>query len=476
MKAIICCFACTALFCCLVVTIFQTTRSQPTVRELRFGDDGCHGFKWPHHPHRRFPREWKNLVENILVELKQQSHENDELRLELEELRNTSTQQTQLLMDLTESVNRLVQTLVVSEKRRCPCAGSNPDRPERRGHGGGRRARGRNNNRTRGNQAPAPDFGTVTSLPSNVKNDLQSTSESNRMAIDDGALEPVSYGSGDKQLQNEHKVNQDIENSTTNTYNDGPFNNIFMINGSYPKDCDDIHQNGGAGENGVYLIKPDYAPHPFRVECEFESDKAWTLIQKRSNGEVDFYRGWNDYKNGFGTVGGEFWLGNEKIYYLSVQATYELQINMWDWEDVTRGTSTQTGNYYQGGSSFFFVEDEKNHYKLRVPEDFYAYQGQGVGSSGLRLHIGPFTTFDRKSATLMENCAVKFHCGWWFRTCVRNSNLNGRYYQGGYMIAKNKTRSHDDIYWYSVEQSLRRTVMKIHRISNARAKTSNHNP
>ncbi|CAE1166164.1 unnamed protein product [Acanthosepion pharaonis] len=132
--------------------------------------------------------------------------------------------------------------------------------------------------------------------------------------------------------------------------------------------CDDIHQNGGAGENGVYLIKPDYAPHPFRVECEFESDKAWTLIQKRSNGEVDFYRGWNDYKNGFGTVGGEFWLGNEKIYYLSVQATYELQINMWDWEDVTRGTSTQTGNYYQGGSSFFFVEDEKNYYKLRVPE------------------------------------------------------------------------------------------------------------
>lgn len=248
-----------------------------------------------------------------------------------------------------------------------------------------------------------------------------------------------------------------------------------MINGSYPKDCDDIHQNGG-GENGVYLIKPEYAPHPFRVECEFESDKAWTLIQKRSNGEVDFYRGWNDYKNGFGTIGSEFWLGNEKIYYLSVQATYELRIDMWDWEDIIRGTSTQTGNYYQGGSSFFFVEDEKNFYKLRVPEDFYAYQGQGVGSSGLRLHIGPFTTFDRKAETLMENCAIKFHCGWWFRTCVRNSNLNGRYYQGGYKIAKNNTRSHDDIYWYSVEQSIRRTVMKIHKISNVRAKTSNHNP
>ena len=239
MKLRTCASACTFLFYYFLATIFQTLLSQPTVRELRFGDDGCHGIKWPHHPHRRLPREWKNLVENILVELKQQSHENDELRLEVEELRNTSIQQTQLLMDLTENVNRLVQTLVVTEKRRCPCATSNTDRMERRGHGGGRKGRGRNGNRGRGSQAPAPDFGSVTSMPEKVKDPLQTTSESNRMVVEDSGgvgLEPGAYGSGDKQLHNERKNNQDItENSTTNTYNDGPFNNIFMINGSYPK-------------------------------------------------------------------------------------------------------------------------------------------------------------------------------------------------------------------------------------------------
>jgi len=33
------------------------------------------------------------------------------------------------------------------------------------------------------------------------------------------------------------------------------------------------------------------------------------VFYKREGGEVDFYRGWRDYKEGFGTLGEEFWLG-----------------------------------------------------------------------------------------------------------------------------------------------------------------------
>ena len=48
---------------------------------------------------------------------------------------------------------------------------------------------------------------------------------------------------------------------------------------------------------------------PFTVWCEFNMEKGWTVIQKRYDGSVPFNRNWEDYKNGFGSTGGEHWLG-----------------------------------------------------------------------------------------------------------------------------------------------------------------------
>lgn len=33
------------------------------------------------------------------------------------------------------------------------------------------------------------------------------------------------------------------------------------------------------------------------------------VIQRRYDGSVNFYRDWNDYKSGFGSMNSEFWLG-----------------------------------------------------------------------------------------------------------------------------------------------------------------------
>ena len=52
---------------------------------------------------------------------------------------------------------------------------------------------------------------------------------------------------------------------------------------------------------------------------------------------MDFYLDWTDYKNGFGSVEGEHWLGNENIHRLTSQnKTYELRIDLEDFEENTR--------------------------------------------------------------------------------------------------------------------------------------------
>ena len=75
-----------------------------------------------------------------------------------------------------------------------------------------------------------------------------------------------------------------------------------------------------------------------------------------------------------------------------------------------------------------------------------------------------FTSFYfRNNLYGRENCAVTFHCGWWFTSCVSNVNINGRYYVGGYDNVAKRQRARDDLYWTNIEQSLRKVVMKIQR-------------
>ena len=88
--------------------------------------------------------------------------------------------------------------------------------------------------------------------------------------------------------------------------------------------------------SGVYTIKLDGAGPDFEVFCDQKTTGGgWIVIQKRFDGTIDFHRNWSDYKNGFGNIDGEFWLGLEKIHRLT-KSPSKLRVDL---EDFDRKTS-----------------------------------------------------------------------------------------------------------------------------------------
>ena len=87
----------------------------------------------------------------------------------------------------------------------------------------------------------------------------------------------------------------------------------------------------------MYRIKPQTGVW-FEAYCDQDTDGGgWTILQRRSNGNVSFDRLWDDYKNGFGNVEkGDFWLGLQNMYLLTKQVRASLRIDLIDWEDEHR--------------------------------------------------------------------------------------------------------------------------------------------
>ncbi|XP_022805222.1 ryncolin-2-like [Stylophora pistillata] len=101
------------------------------------------------------------------------------------------------------------------------------------------------------------------------------------------------------------------------------------------RNCAEIYKSGKTAD-GVYTIKPDNMSS-FEVYCDqTTTDEGWTVLQKRLDGSVDFYRYWDDYKYGFCDLNGEFWLGLDKIHRLTSEGNNMLRIDMEDFEENTR--------------------------------------------------------------------------------------------------------------------------------------------
>ncbi|GFO06453.1 ficolin-2 [Plakobranchus ocellatus] len=153
--------------------------------------------------------------------------------------------------------------------------------------------------------------------------------------------------------------------------------------------------------------------------CDMLTDGGgWIVIQRRSTGKVDFQRDWATYKQGFGTLDEEFWLGNERIHAFSSSGTWELRVDL-------KYIGKETYALY----SNFKVESESKQYTLRIG----TYSG--TAGDSLSYHYGQkFSTLDRDNDRWSSgHYAQRQQGGWWNKSCDEanlNGEMNGKYDKG----------------------------------------------
>uniref|UniRef100_A0A915HDI8 Fibrinogen C-terminal domain-containing protein n=1 Tax=Romanomermis culicivorax TaxID=13658 RepID=A0A915HDI8_ROMCU len=210
-----------------------------------------------------------------------------------------------------------------------------------------------------------------------------------------------------------------------------------------PKDCADYQTQSrsisGYGTFTVYYPSCASAGSlcsTLQVSCDFTFDGGgWTIIQKRQNGQLDYYRTWNEYKNGFGSQDNEFWLGNEYVYQLTstMGVTYELVILM---SSIINMQITVRYNRFQLGSQYDFYRltlgnmiqgdtpSECNyialslkHFHSNAADSLQPSRNQRFGTKDQDVDYDPGTS-----------CGIWWRSGWWHDPyCFRTGDLNVPY-------------------------------------------------
>lgn len=163
-----------------------------------------------------------------------------------------------------------------------------------------------------------------------------------------------------------------------------------------------------AGETSQILkIK---VPHiePFSVACDgtTSAGPGWTVVQRRVDNSVDFNRNWDEYKNGFGDLNGNLFIGLEKLHRMTNSQPHELYIDLQNFK----------GEFRYAHYKNFSIGGEDEEYALKVLLDY-----SGDAGDALQLNRNmKFSTFDRDNDESFDNCAAVRKGGWWYNQCARS--------------------------------------------------------
>ncbi|XP_067679724.1 uncharacterized protein [Haliotis asinina] len=199
--------------------------------------------------------------------------------------------------------------------------------------------------------------------------------------------------------------------------------------------------------DGIYTIQPRPYGTPFEVYC-FMKFGGRTSVQKQSSG-INFNRNWQRYADGFGTPGGDHWLGLEKMKAISDKTPSKLVVRL----VYKKGTPT----WGQIICHFFGLSDAVSGFKINFTHiTTPANPLNRLTDVMTDLRGAKFSTYNRDNdENAAGSCAQTHKSGWWFRNCT-GCNPNG--------ILKpvpNRAKDPDDIFWEGDTRGVKETTMYL---------------
>ena len=178
-----------------------------------------------------------------------------------------------------------------------------------------------------------------------------------------------------------------------------------------PQTCQDWYKIGGR-VSGVYSI--NWMGREMKeVRCNMELEGGgWLVLLRRTNQFIqNFTREWNDYKEGFGDVRNEFWLGNDYLHEVTSCKKHLVLVY----------GQKKNGDKAISVYGSFAVANEENLYRMTYNKtllkgiESFEFYNQNQDKS---LYNVSFSSPDRDNDRVENtNCAAEKGGGFWYSTC-----------------------------------------------------------
>ncbi|XP_046368773.2 angiopoietin-4-like [Haliotis rufescens] len=218
----------------------------------------------------------------------------------------------------------------------------------------------------------------------------------------------------------------------------------------YWYDCSEGFRNGATG-TGVFTIEPNTSSPPFEVFCHMTFGGR-TYFQKQHYG-INFNRKWRDYREGFGEVTRDHWLGLEKIKAISDRVICQLIVHL---------TYPCCPKWRQINFKNFKLTDETDGYRMTFSEYNASTTSpkNKLNDTMTELKGAKFSTYDRDNDDNPTGSCPQIHgSGWWFKDCTR-CNPNGRLKP----VPVNVSGDPEELFWVGDERGVTGSSMALHCI------------